>query len=140
MTEREGSDNVGTLKQLWVVANLPELHDKVHERAGRVRVAHIRRLLQKVLNGNLGEERLVQRPLPRTKIDINVNLNLVAQFMVDMALDAAQHEWLQDHVKTPELVLIESAALVFGGVLDVFGEPFIELIVGVEETGHDEME
>jgi len=44
-------------------------------------------------------------------------------------------------MQTTKLMLVEVASLVVGGgVLDVAREPFAELVVGVEEGGHDEME
>ena len=29
--ERKGRTNIGTLKEFWMIADLPELHDQVHE-------------------------------------------------------------------------------------------------------------
>jgi len=44
-------------------------------------------------------------------------------------------------MQTTKLMLVEVASLVVGGgVLDVSREPFAELVVRVEERGHDEME
>lgn len=44
-------------------------------------------------------------------------------------------------MQTSKLMLVEVGSLVVsGGVLDVSREPFAELVVGVEERGHDEME
>ena len=57
-----------------------------------------------------------------------------------MTLDTTQHERLEDHVQTPQLMFVELAALVLGGVLDVLGEPFVELVMGIEETRHDEVQ
>ena len=37
-------------------------------------------------------------------------------------------------------MLVQLAALVFSGIFNVFREPFIELIVRVEEARHDEMQ
>ena len=56
-----------------------------------------------------------------------------------MSLDTTKHERLQDHMQTAELVLVELATFVLRSILDVLGEPFIELVVGVEQTRHDEM-
>jgi hypothetical protein len=57
-----------------------------------------------------------------------------------MPLDSAQHEGLEDHVQPAQLVLIQLAALVLRGILNIFGEPLIELIMGVEQARHDEMQ
>lgn len=56
-----------------------------------------------------------------------------------MPLHATEHEWLEDHVETAELVLVEFTPFVLRGVLDVLGEPFTEFIMRVEETRHDEV-
>lgn len=74
--EGEGCDHICTLKQLWMVADLPELHDEVHQRAGGVCVAQVRRLLQQVLYGDVGQQPLVQRSLPCTEIDVDVLFDL----------------------------------------------------------------
>jgi len=43
-------------------------------------------------------------------------------------------------VQPPKLTFIEFAALVLCSVLDILGEPLVELVVGVKKTGHDEVE
>ena len=37
-------------------------------------------------------------------------------------------------------MLVQFAALVLGSILDVFGEPLVELIMRVEQAGHDEVQ
>lgn len=64
---------------------------------------------------------------------------LLAEFVLHMSLDTTKHERLQDHMQTTELMLVELATFVLRSILDVFGEPFVELVVGVEQTRHDEM-
>ena len=64
----------------------------------------------------------------------------VTELVLHVPLNATQHEWLEDHMKTPKLMLVEPASLVFRGVLDVLGEPFVELVMRVEQTRHDEMQ
>ena len=56
-----------------------------------------------------------------------------------MALHTTQHEGLQDHMQSPELMLVKPAALVLSGILDLLGEPFVELVMRVEQTWHDEV-
>ena len=46
-----------------------------------------------------------------------------------MPLHTAQHERLENHMQPAQLVLIELAALVLCGILNVLGEPFIEFIM-----------
>lgn len=37
-------------------------------------------------------------------------------------------------------MFVEFAAFIFSCVLDVFGEPFVELVVRIKKTWHDEMQ
>jgi hypothetical protein len=37
-------------------------------------------------------------------------------------------------------VLIEFASLVLGSILNVLGEPFVEFIMGIKQTRHDEVQ
>jgi hypothetical protein len=37
-------------------------------------------------------------------------------------------------------MFVEFAAFVFSCVLDVFGEPFVELVMGIKKTWHNEMQ
>ena len=57
-----------------------------------------------------------------------------------MPLDTTQHEWFKDHVETPQLVLVELAALILRCVLDILREPLVELVVRVEQARHDEVQ
>jgi hypothetical protein len=36
-------------------------------------------------------------------------------------------------------MFVEFAALILGSVLDILGEPLVELVVRIEECWHDEM-
>ena len=65
---------------------------------------------------------------------------LLAQFVLYMLLDTPQHERFEDHVQPTELVFVEFVAFVLRGILDVLRKPLVELVVGVEETWHDEMQ
>ena len=141
-----------------MVADLTELHDEVHERAGGVRVAQVGGLLQEILDGYVRQERLVKTTLPRAEFYVDILLDLFrrvlatnpcclyqgahlfAEFVLDMALHTTQHERLQDHMKTAQLVLVEFAPLVLGSILDILREPLVELVVRVEQSRHDEME
>ena len=65
---------------------------------------------------------------------------LLAKFVLHMSLDTTKHERLQDHMQTAQLVFVELAAFVLSSVLDVLGEPLVELIVGVKQTRHNEVQ
>ena len=65
---------------------------------------------------------------------------LLAEFVLDVTLDSSQHKGLEDHVKTSELVFVQLASFVFCSVLDVLGEPLIELVMRVKKAGHNEMQ
>ena len=43
-------------------------------------------------------------------------------------------------MQPPELTFVELAALVLRSILDILGEPLVELIMRVKKAGHDEME
>lgn len=66
--------------------------------------------------------------------------NLLAQFVLNMFLDTAQHERFEDHMQPTKLMFVEFVALVLRGILDVLREPFVELVMGIEQTRHDEMQ
>ena len=139
-----------------MVANLPELHYQVHERASRIGITEVRRLGKQVGNRDVSSKDLVQLPLPGTEIDVNVNLNLelrelqdtddedgshlLAQLVLDMFLDTAQHERFQDHMQSAKLMFVELVTLVLRSILDVLREPLVELVMRIEETRHDEMQ
>ena len=57
-----------------------------------------------------------------------------------MPFYASKHKGLENHVETPELVLVQLAALVLRCILDILGKPFIEFIVRVEKARHDEVQ
>jgi hypothetical protein len=64
---------------------------------------------------------------------------LLAQFVLYILLDTTQHERFEDHMQSTKLVFVEFVALVLGGILDVLREPFVELVVGIKQTRHDEV-
>ena len=76
MREREWCYDVCTLKQFWVVANLPELHHQVHERASGISITEIRRLCEQIGDRDVGGEDFVQLPLSGAQINVNVNFDL----------------------------------------------------------------
>jgi len=67
-----------------------------------------------------------------------VELLLLTQLVLHVLLDAPEHEGLQDRVQTLQLLLVQRA-LLLRVRLDVLGEPLLELLVRVEQLGHDEV-
>ena len=65
--------------------------------------------------------------------------HLLAQFVLYVFLDTTQHERFQDHMQSTKLVIVEFVALIFSSILNVLREPLIELVMGVEQTRHDEV-
>ena len=66
--------------------------------------------------------------------------NLVTELVLHVPLYTTQHERFEDHMKTAQLMLVELAALVLRSILDVLGEPLVELVMRIEQTRHDEMQ
>jgi hypothetical protein len=121
------------------IIDLSELHDEVHEGPRRLGVG--RRSLQQVGNGDVRSHLPIQGTLSVAQIYVYVLLNLLAKLVLHMSFDSSKHEGLENHVQTPELVLAHVAlSFLLRSVLNVLGEPFVELVVRIEETWHDEME
>lgn len=66
--------------------------------------------------------------------------HLLAQFVLHVFLDTAQHERLKDHVQSTKLVFVEFVALILSSILNVLREPLIELVMGIEQTRHNEVQ
>ena len=66
--------------------------------------------------------------------------HLLAQFVLHIFLDTAQHERLKDHMQSAKLVFVEFVAFILSSILDVLREPFIELVMRIEQTRHDEVQ
>jgi hypothetical protein len=64
--------------------------------------------------------------------------SLRGDLLLNVFLKPSEHEWLENQMQSFQLVLIK-LTLVHGMLLDIFGEPFLELFVVVEELGHNEM-
>jgi len=69
-----------------------------------------------------------------------IGCHLLAQFVLDVFLDTAQHERFEDHMQSTKLVFVEFITLILRGILDILREPFVELVVGIEQARHDEMQ
>ena len=65
--------------------------------------------------------------------------HLLAQFILNVFLDATQHERFEDHMQPTKLVFVKFVALVLRGILDILRKPLVELVMGIEQTRHDEM-
>ena len=141
-----------------MITNLTELHDQVHKRSSRVSIPNVGSFLQKIRNRDVGKQCLVKGALASTEVDINIDFDLqggqyhsaepedcdeiylIAEFVLNMTLHSTQHEGFQDHVQPPKLVLIQLTTLVLRSILNVLREPFVELVMGIEETRHDEVQ
>ena len=66
-------------------------------------------------------------------------LILLADLVLDVLLNAAQHERFQNGVQSLNFDLVE-LFLVLTVCLDVLGEPLIEQLMGVEEVRHHKVE
>ena len=66
--------------------------------------------------------------------------HLITEFILNVTFHSPQHKRLQDRMKTTELVLVEPAALILRGIFNILGEPFIELVMRIEQAGHDEVQ
>lgn len=64
---------------------------------------------------------------------------LLADLMLHILLDTAQHEWLENGMQTLNLDLIEFLLILTMG-LNVLREPLIEKFMGIEEIRHDEVQ
>jgi len=66
--------------------------------------------------------------------------HLLAEFVLYVFLDTTQHERFQDHMQSTKLVFVEFVALIFSSILDVLREPLVELVMGIKQTRHDEVQ
>ncbi|TFA99797.1 hypothetical protein CCMA1212_008205 [Trichoderma ghanense] len=133
-----GGGDFGALEQVWMVADLSELHHQVHQGTRVLVVAH-GGLFDEVHDVDLVTQVAVVGSLPIGEVAEDVQLNLVAKLLLYVLLDTTKHKRLQDHVKPLQLVLVQFR-VALGVRLDVLGEPFTELVVGVKERRHDEVQ
>jgi hypothetical protein len=62
---------------------------------------------------------------------LNDLFGLGCDFLLDIFLESPKHERLKDEMQSLELMLVQFS-LVHGVLLNVFGEPLLELLVVVE--------
>lgn len=94
--------------------------------------------LKEILRRDLLLDTSVQQSLPVSHVTEDFNFLLGCNLLLNVALHASEHEWLQNRVESLELVLVE-LTLVHGGCLDIFRKPLLELLVIVEQLGHDKV-
>jgi len=119
-----------------MIAYFSKLHHQVHEVLHfGLRLEHLEQLLhvQLFFNG------LIQNLLAFGHFAQDLMLVLLADLVLDVLLDAAQHERLQNGVQSLNFDLVE-LFLVLTVCLDVLGEPLIEQLMGVEEVRHHKVE
>jgi hypothetical protein len=59
---------------------------------------------------------------------------LLAEFVLHIVLDTAQHKRFDDHMQSTKLASIEPATLVPGSILNVPGEPLVGLVMRIENA------
>lgn len=82
---------------------------------------------------------LIQHALPICQRAVHHDFDFVRELVFNVLLHSAKHERFEDHMQTGQVLLVD-ARLVLGMRLDVFGEPFVELLVRIEQRWHDEMQ
>ena len=88
-----------------MIADLSELHNQIHQ-GGAVRLITHGRPFDEVNDTDTVAEVGVVGPLTVCQVAEDIFFNLVPKFLLHILLDTTEHEGLQDHVKTPELVLV----------------------------------
>src|SRR4029077_5147494 len=96
-------------------------------------------LLNEVHDADTISEVAIVCALSVTEITEDILLNFVSKFLLDMFLDTAQHERLQNHVEALQLVLIE-LRVALRVRLDILGKPLTELIMRIEQGRHDKVQ
>lgn len=119
-----------------MVTHLPKLHHQIHQILHlHFRLAHFKELLYV----EFLFEGVVEVLLSAGHLADDLVFDLATDLVLDVFFYTAEHEGLEDGVEALDLVLVEGALVLAVG-LDVFGEPLLELLVGVEELGHYEVE
>ena len=127
---RQRTPNIGSLEQIRVVADLPELHDQVHQVCS-IFILAVSRLLDEIENRDAIAELGIHGALAIGQVAVNIQLDLIAKFLLHMLLDTSKHERFQNHVQTAKLVFVE-LGVGLRMVFDILGKPFAELVVTVE--------
>lgn len=131
--------DIGSLEQLRMVADFAELHDQIHELLNAVIVGQRSCPAHEIGDRDILAQSAVHLPLARGEIAVDVDLDLIGELILHILLDTPQHERLEDHVQSSQLMRIHGTVLV-GIAFDVLGKPFAEFVVRVEEGGHDKMQ
>jgi hypothetical protein len=79
------------LKQIRMVANLPKLHDQIHQILNLILIL---RQLKKSLQRNFSSNFLIQNFLPWSQIAKNFMLKLLTEFLFDILFDPSKHKRL----------------------------------------------
>lgn len=133
--EQEGAAPLPFLEEIGMVADFAELHHQVHQ------VFHLLFAFShhQILCRNLTSDLLIQRPLSIRHIAENFLFSFRCDFLLDISLQPSEHKRLQNCMQSFQLMLVEGT-LVHRASLNVFREPFLELLMVIEELRHDEME
>ena len=135
-TEHEWGLAHPPFKQVRVIAHFSELHDQIHQ------VFHfglVDSQLKQVWNSNLGFDSVIKDLLSESHLTPDGFLMFGSDLLLDVLLEASQHEWLQNEMESLQLMLVQ-LSLVHGVLLNVLGKPLLELFVVVEQLWHDKVE
>ena len=118
-----------------MVAYFPELHDQVHQVLHLVFVCC---QVEEISNFYLVLDPVVQNFLSVSHDALDDGFFLWSYLLLDIDLEPSQHEWLKDQMKSLELMLVQ-LSLIHGVLFNIFGKPFLELLMIIKQLWHDEM-
>lgn len=120
-----------------MVANFPKLHHKVHK------IFHLRLALyqlEQVSSGDFVLYPLIKNSLPVSHLTSMSVLCLGANLKLNVVLESTEHKGFQDQVKASELMFVYFTLISQRVLLNILGEPLLELFVAVKQLGHDKMQ
>lgn len=123
-------------KQIRVVADLPKLHDQIHEVLDLL-LALLR--LKERLQGYLRPYLLIESLLSVGQFANNFMLKLLTELLFDVLLNPSEHEGLEYCMESVELVLLD-LPWVSRVCLDILREPLLELVVVIKQLGHNKVQ
>lgn len=135
VAENHGAPDELSFEEIWMIADLSELHHQIHQVLDLFLV-----LLQveEIFKRNFALDSIVELSLSLRQIAVYLMFYFLPEFFFDVLLHPSQHEGLQNGVESVQLSLLELPLVL--SVLYIPGKPLLELVVGVEELRHDEVE
>ena len=123
-------------KELRVVTDFPQLHDKIHQIFNLIlRFNHLEQFLdiQLFLNG------VIEKFLPFGHLTQNPVLVFFADFMLNVLFHSPKHKRFQYSVESLDLNLVQFL-LVLTVSFYIFGKPFVKLFMRIKKFRHNEVE